>query len=562
MSVGVAAESQSGPLAIPDGGGALVTWQIDHRAGASKPYLQGLRLDGARSYASGGARLCNPSGAQYADVIVPSGDGAIVIFDDTRNGNTDIYAQYMPRSANLNATLTLGGWSSPVVPRRTSDATNVSAVLPPSLPGNVDSTWVNWNVYVPGPGELPAFDYKLLLDAEVVDSNGVTDNNFTPTIYTSLNAPRLTVRGGRHCLEQVVDPANVVVESNETDNSWFDQWVWSPLVTARQIGLIRSVPPNPCSLVLPSSDGFAFARNAGVAWVTGLAPFSAGDDYDLYVYDDYAGSTSGFSSLRGLSTWGSNATDFVTGHYSGTPTTVYPTAVRYAVSGGARPFAMDQTDAQGRNAGDVGVFENQQLGSLRVADVYEAYLPAGETVQFTLVRNSGASDLLFEVFPSTPGSIHRRGEGSALDISSPGYDGVAFTAAATGWHPVVVYRNDGADAQVGVVYSLYWSPGRSDAGPPAVTPRVTELGPPRPNPMRTRTTLSWELAADSPVRLEIFDVSGRRVRTLVDDWRSAGRYDTPWDGADDRGDPVANGLFLARFVAGGRTEVRRINLVR
>ena len=63
-------------------------------------------------------------------------------------------------------------------------------------------------------------------------------------------------------------------------------------------------------------------------------------------------------------------------------------------------------------------------------------------------------------------------------------------------------------------------------------------------------------------RLQIFDVDGRLVRTLVNGSVQAGRNSFTWDGADDRGHSVAPGVYFYRLDAPGFSETRRMMLLR
>jgi flagellar hook assembly protein FlgD len=90
---------------------------------------------------------------------------------------------------------------------------------------------------------------------------------------------------------------------------------------------------------------------------------------------------------------------------------------------------------------------------------------------------------------------------------------------------------------------------------------VTALAPAAPNPFRRATTFAIDLAQPAHVELALYAVDGRRVRTLVDDQREAGRYDVAWDGRDSRGDLTAPGVYYARFVSGSTRFTRRIVLL-
>jgi hypothetical protein len=79
------------------------------------------------------------------------------------------------------------------------------------------------------------------------------------------------------------------------------------------------------------------------------------------------------------------------------------------------------------------------------------------------------------------------------------------------------------------------------------------LSSPRPNPAAGGVTMfTSRLAAAAPVRLDLYNVAGRRVRNLVRDTRLAGEYADRWDGEDDDGRKVPAGVYFARLEANGQ----------
>jgi photosystem II stability/assembly factor-like uncharacterized protein len=86
-----------------------------------------------------------------------------------------------------------------------------------------------------------------------------------------------------------------------------------------------------------------------------------------------------------------------------------------------------------------------------------------------------------------------------------------------------------------------------------------ELGA-RPNPLRDATTIRFLLPRASEARLEIFDLSGRRVRNLANGMRNAGTFEIGWDGRDDGGRMVAGGVYFARLAVGGRFATTKITV--
>lgn len=88
------------------------------------------------------------------------------------------------------------------------------------------------------------------------------------------------------------------------------------------------------------------------------------------------------------------------------------------------------------------------------------------------------------------------------------------------------------------------------------------LNPAVPNPFNPSTTVSFDLPEAGLVRLSVFDVAGRLVRTLVDEMVPHGRHEAVWDGRDASGREVASGSYLARLQFGGKVETVRMGLIR
>jgi hypothetical protein len=93
-------------------------------------------------------------------------------------------------------------------------------------------------------------------------------------------------------------------------------------------------------------------------------------------------------------------------------------------------------------------------------------------------------------------------------------------------------------------------------------PQVFTLFQNTPNPFNPSTVIGFGLASDMPVRLAVYSVDGQKVRELVSGQMSAGRHSVVWDGRDDAGQTVSSGVYLYRLEAGGKSEARRMLLVR
>jgi DNA-binding beta-propeller fold protein YncE len=88
------------------------------------------------------------------------------------------------------------------------------------------------------------------------------------------------------------------------------------------------------------------------------------------------------------------------------------------------------------------------------------------------------------------------------------------------------------------------------------------LRAPWPNPARGPVRLALSLAHDSDAEVVVVDPAGRRVREIVSGAIAAGEHALSWDLADERGRPVAAGVYLVRARVGMTTMTRRITVLR
>jgi pimeloyl-ACP methyl ester carboxylesterase len=117
---------------------------------------------------------------------------------------------------------------------------------------------------------------------------------------------------------------------------------------------------------------------------------------------------------------------------------------------------------------------------------------------------------------------------------------------------------DLADNSLGIVVPVSGVPQTVsvDPDPPSINPLQFVLGLPRPNPSRGRVALDFVVPHAANVLLEVYDVRGRRVRTIVDEMCAPGSFTRYWDGVTNTGRTAASGVYFIRFAAPG-TELRR-----
>lgn len=105
---------------------------------------------------------------------------------------------------------------------------------------------------------------------------------------------------------------------------------------------------------------------------------------------------------------------------------------------------------------------------------------------------------------------------------------------------------------------LATSVGPENAPAPGVS---ATLGQNRPNPFNPSTVIDFDAASPGSVRLRIFDVAGRLVRTLLDTRVASGEHHVYFDGRDDSGGRLASGAYFYELRIGDETQSRRMILV-
>ena len=83
-----------------------------------------------------------------------------------------------------------------------------------------------------------------------------------------------------------------------------------------------------------------------------------------------------------------------------------------------------------------------------------------------------------------------------------------------------------------------------------------------PNPFNPVTFITYDLAGDGQVNLSVYNIVGRKVKTLVNKYETAGRKATAWYGVDDSGSPLSAGMYFYRLTAGGKVFTKKMVLMK
>lgn len=97
---------------------------------------------------------------------------------------------------------------------------------------------------------------------------------------------------------------------------------------------------------------------------------------------------------------------------------------------------------------------------------------------------------------------------------------------------------------------------------PVQIPMHIELAQNYPNPFNPTTEIAFAIPNPADVKLEIYNVLGQKVRTLVNERKTTGRYQMIWDGRSDSGISVASGVYFYRLSAGTFVKSRKMILLK
>jgi hypothetical protein len=127
----------------------------------------------------------------------------------------------------------------------------------------------------------------------------------------------------------------------------------------------------------------------------------------------------------------------------------------------------------------------------------------------------------------------------------------------TAW--VVFYTNDPAAPVINVEVNVDVITGIGDVN---TVPTSYAVSQNYPNPFNPSTTIKYQLPQTSDVQLQIFNVLGQKVRTLLNSKVEAGYHEAIWDGRNDLGHQVASGIYIYKFQAGNFQKTLKLMLLK
>lgn len=553
VAVCALATVQESPVVAPRvGGSAIVAW-TDFRNANADIYAQTVNSTGSTGWTANGVPVCTQAAAQLTPMIVEDGSGgAIIVWNDRRNG-TFVHALYAQRIDSGGTKL----WAADGVPIAIS--TDL-IMLPKMIPDGVGGAFIAWeddrNIATTGPD----------IYAQRINSSGGVQWAANGAVVCSANFAQYGVdlTWG--------DGGGIVV-------SWFDY---------------RS---------LSTTDVYAqridFAGNQ--AWTANgvLVSGATGNQLNPHIVQSDAGAC--------ILAWDDRR------NFGTTDTDVYAQRINIGsgLYGYPQPFITSIIDVPNDQGGFVRVTFTPGDGAIPGSEyeIYNAEYHGGDVVG--MVTGNGSPSYTADVLTvgiGVPNTFYVYGDGTSNSVPGTSYDNIApppptlagerngsnvelsWNSTAPDIDHYIMQRSDlGSFNVYGTAYvdmgvpmmELNYRMNAVDVngnvsnnsngitidaptgiGDTPSIPKALTLLPNSPNPFSGSTVLHLGMPKAGEVRLEVYDVAGRRVASRNAGQLSAGWREVAFDGRADSGQMLASGVYFYRVYAGNEMHTRKMVISR
>jgi len=464
------------------------------------------------------------------------------------------------------------GWAGPLLPM-SSLHNDPDTVPEPAQLGGDAAQYLQFSLENLTSADAATVDSDFLLDGVIVSSLQQTPLE-GPGTSPVLNHQLAMVPGGRHTLGVCVDAPDLVGEEDETNNGFADQWVFIPPTMAIGSGATRAMPPDPAGgiedatslLLYPNSDGLRLPQPAPSGddghWLALAALPDSAADVDLLLHEAATSARDGFEDSEIRSTTGPGLLEFVAINFRATPARPMDAGVvKVEGSTGYDSHLVESSFLDARPAGDYGDFS---MGRGVLIQLHEVYVERAE-IALSLIHLSGDVDWGLSVLRANT-AFHARttGDSGNEEWLAPSGSGEVLTlsAAEEGYYCIAVWKADAASVNNTGEYRLDFGSAQPFPTPTPALQRASRLSSIQPNPFNPATTIEFELRNAGPTKLILFDVRGRRIRTLVDEILQAGTHRRRWDGRAHDGQSVASGVYFVQLIAGESEDRKRMTLLK
>jgi hypothetical protein len=493
----VAAAQQTDPAIVPDGaGGAVVVWQ-DDRGGNNDIYAQRVGATGVARWTANGVALCAAGAEQTNPTAVPDGaGGAIFAWQDYRNGNVDIYAQRVSGSGTAQWTADGAALCSAPFFR----------YFPAIATDGAGGAIVAWHDLRSGSNTD--------IYAQRIERFGLLGSP-EPVISSVLDIPN--DQGG--CVRLTWEASYLDLEYS-SDLSAYD--------------LFHSVPPNVAQEAIERGEGSRLGLDEVPAAGRRAILFTTFGSQQ-YAWE-YIGTV---NPQHFIATYGSTQATTGDSIAGSNPTTSFMVVGRsydhskYWLSAPAAGYSVDN------------------LAPAAPAPFTGQYVAGTTALHWN--RNTEADLAGYRLYRGKSTAFVPSPANLVGALPDTGYVDAAGAPYVYKLTAVDVHGNESPVATLVPSGAL---------GVGGSAPLALAFAAPSPNPARGATTLRWTLSRSGPVRLAVYDAAGRRVAVLRDGDLPAGEHAATFALRDEAGRDLPSGLYLLRLEAEGRLLVRRLAAIR
>jgi len=478
VAVSSAADDQVTPQITSDGsGGAIVVWQ-DNRTGNADIYAQRIDNNGISQWTADGIPICTAINQQFEPKIISDGNGGgIIVWKDYRSGlGYDIYAQRVDMNGNVLWTV--------------DGAVICSAVYEQSnhqiIAGSSEGAIIVWQ-----DKRYSAFD----IYAQKIDNNG--------NILWANNGVRVCTEGN--------DQLNCQLINDNTNGAII---VWHDIRNASNVDIYAQ---------RINEDGFRLWDTSGVAVCN-----AAGSQFSPQITSDLNGGA--------IICW----TDYrnVSGDAD-----IYSQRIN---SNGDALWALDGIDVCSAD-------NNQEKPDI-ISD------ETGGAILVWQDNRTGSADIYAQRVISNGNLVWTS---NGVPISVPALDQTLPQLIFTANNNAIITWQDRRSGNYDIYASLVDTSGRLAGTPVYVDnqenlPLTFQLFQNYPNPFNPTTKISWQSPIGSWQTLKIYDLLGNEIATLVNEYLPAGSYEVEFSAKGG----YTSGVYFYKLQAGSFTETKKMLVIR
>ncbi|HEX5133250.1 MAG TPA: T9SS type A sorting domain-containing protein [Candidatus Krumholzibacteria bacterium] len=521
-----AVEDQIYPaIASDQAGGTIVVWQDFRDATSNDIFIQRVDAGGNAVWAANGVLVCGATGDQTRPRVVSDGlGGGILFWEDARGGAKDIYAQRVNAAG-------VSQWTADGVAVCTENNSQDFHEVATDLAGGAVVVWLDHRESVNNPD----------IFAQRVDADG-------QLLWAAGGVPIAGGGGQRYALDVITDGSGgAFMTWTDTRSGDYDVFAsritgagatpWtisgvavSTAVSPRQDPSITTDGAGGILVAFRESDDIYAQRldgSGGRLWTVSGAPVcqAAAVQMEPRIASDGAGGA--------IIAWQDNSStfDIYAQRIDNTGSQQWTTnGIAISVATGIQRHVRIAPDGVG---GAIMTWEDGRAGPV-TTDIYAMRTDYDGTLHGTLNGTPICAAVHNQLLPI---------------IASNGFGG-----ATIAWY----------DLRSGQSYDIYVQQLTGAATGVDDTPApIAGVLRNYPNPFNASTSITIQVpVATRDMQIEVFDVAGRRVRTLAGPSASATEQAIPFDGRDDAGRLLPSGVYFCRVVADGALLTRKITIAR